>query len=198
MQSILHAFTHSVVWASVIASVFFAAFVTLLIEYFAKPGLEARKERILENRREQRTAIKNAKRAAYLADRLRHTDHQVKGDYINARWKDFLRGEEKDLMAEIEELAENGFVTLYLGSAFNDTFSEALYSLSQFPKLYRANIDIDNEHWEQITFFAKMVDDFATLLTTSKWHPMRRQRLVRKISSSYLPGDPRSKGERKR
>lgn len=48
---------HSILWASILASAGVAVVTTLAIEYLAKPGLEARKDRILEKRREQRAAI---------------------------------------------------------------------------------------------------------------------------------------------
>ena len=61
---------HSVLWASILASAGVAIVTTLLVEYLAKPGLEARKERILEDRRQQRTALNNMKQSLYLATRL--------------------------------------------------------------------------------------------------------------------------------
>jgi hypothetical protein len=45
---------HSILWASILASAGVALVTTLLVEYLAKPGLEARKDRIIENRREWR------------------------------------------------------------------------------------------------------------------------------------------------
>lgn len=61
---------HSTLWASIFASAVVAVVTTLLVEYLAKPGLEARKERILESKRERRTALKNIDRATYLAGRI--------------------------------------------------------------------------------------------------------------------------------
>jgi hypothetical protein len=61
---------HSVLWASILASAGVALIVTLVVEYFAKPGLEARKDRILEDRREKRAAIKGIKHASILAMKM--------------------------------------------------------------------------------------------------------------------------------
>jgi hypothetical protein len=62
---------HSVLWASILASAGVAVVTTLLIEYLAKPWLEARKERILDKGRQRRSAFNNFRRAVNLANRLR-------------------------------------------------------------------------------------------------------------------------------
>jgi hypothetical protein len=61
---------HTVLWASIFASAGVALVTTLLIEYFAKPGLEARKDRILEDRRDQRNALKDLRLYARLAGEM--------------------------------------------------------------------------------------------------------------------------------
>ena len=61
---------HSVLWASIFASGGVALLTTLLVEYFAKPSLEARKERILEKKREHRAALRELGRAIYLAHNI--------------------------------------------------------------------------------------------------------------------------------
>lgn len=50
---------HSVLWAGILASAGVTLVTTLAVENLAKPGLEACKERILENNREWRTAVPN-------------------------------------------------------------------------------------------------------------------------------------------
>jgi hypothetical protein len=47
-----------------------AAFVTLLIEYFVKPSMEARKDRILARYRREREAIDNLDDGLFLIGRL--------------------------------------------------------------------------------------------------------------------------------
>lgn len=61
---------HSVLWASIFASGGVALLTTLLVEYFAKPSLEARKERILKKKREHRAALRELGRAIYLAHNI--------------------------------------------------------------------------------------------------------------------------------
>jgi hypothetical protein len=61
---------HSILWASILASAGVAVVTTLLVEYLAKPGLEARKDRILEDRRQKRSALKDIKRCSSLARQL--------------------------------------------------------------------------------------------------------------------------------
>ena len=61
---------HSILWASILASAGVALVTTLLVEYLAKPGLEARKERILEDKRARRVSVKGILRAWFIARRL--------------------------------------------------------------------------------------------------------------------------------
>jgi hypothetical protein len=92
MHSVLHAFTHSVVWASVIV----ALITTLAVEYLAKPGLEARKDRVLEKKKKQRESLNNMRRAYSLACMLE--------PYYEALVKDKLPVEH--LTKVTDELAE--------------------------------------------------------------------------------------------
>jgi hypothetical protein len=61
---------HSILLASILASAGVALVTTLLVEYLAKPWLEARKERILDKSRQRRAALTNFLRTINLANRL--------------------------------------------------------------------------------------------------------------------------------
>jgi hypothetical protein len=61
---------HSILWASILASAGVALVTTLLVEYLARPGFEARKKRILEKKRGHRTALGGLGRAIYLAHNI--------------------------------------------------------------------------------------------------------------------------------
>ena len=66
---------HSVLWASILASAGVALVTTLLVEYLAKPWLEARKDRIVEKNRDQRKGIKDVWQAVIYTVRLQvHID----------------------------------------------------------------------------------------------------------------------------
>jgi hypothetical protein len=73
---------HSILWASILASAVVAAIVTLLVEYFAKPALEARKERILETYREKRQAQKDIERCFLILSNLERNTGAASEDYI--------------------------------------------------------------------------------------------------------------------
>lgn len=131
MHSILHAFTHSVVWASVVASAFVALVTTLLIEYLAKPGLEARKDRILEKRRELREGVKDIRVSIHLARRLvgfiteglkiliaDTGGEQVSVEYINK------------IKAELSEHVTNAHQVLYPPKSVLEEWEQAIKLLS--------------------------------------------------------------------
>lgn len=67
----MHSSQHSqVLWATIVASATVAALVTLIVEYLAKPQLEARKERILEKNQQKRAALLGLRRIAHLPQRI--------------------------------------------------------------------------------------------------------------------------------
>jgi hypothetical protein len=61
---------HSILWVSVGVSAGVAIITTVLIDFLFKPGLEARKERILEKKRDKRNAIKGIWQAYGLLGQL--------------------------------------------------------------------------------------------------------------------------------
>lgn len=82
---------HSILWASILASAGVAVVTTLLVEYLAKPWLEARKDRILEKDRERREGIKDLQRCLLLIARLRgHADKdadvEIPEEYQSPFW----------------------------------------------------------------------------------------------------------------
>lgn len=62
--------------SNLLASALVAAVVTMLIEYIAKPGMEARKERILEGTRVTRSTIAELQLAQHLFSKLSAARHQ--------------------------------------------------------------------------------------------------------------------------
>lgn len=90
---------HSVLWASIFASAGVALVTTLLVEYFAKPGLEARKDRILESSRERRTAIKQIRQVYFL----------VADIYAHRPENEVLRQRAHKIALDIERLMDGVF-----------------------------------------------------------------------------------------
>lgn len=74
-----------VFWLSIIGSALVAAVVTLLLEYFAKPALEVRKDRVLHQARAKRETIAAMRRATFAIGRIltyRHEEPDAWNDHI--------------------------------------------------------------------------------------------------------------------
>ena len=182
MHSVLHAFAHSVVWASVVASVFVAAFVTLVIEYLAKPRLEVRKERILEKSREQRKAISELRRALNIANRL----PAFKGQ--SPQIADLMGDHIKRNAVELQErtFGASGFKPV--PQSISHEWEYALSSMNAFATTLSVDLQyMPDGFWEQFEEAFSQMRNFYRLLTTSRWHPLRRSKLIRRIAASPAP-----------
>lgn len=179
MHSVLHAFTHSVVWASVLASAFVAAVVTMVVEYFAKPGLEARKDRILDKGRQQRTALNGVRRSTILIHRLQ-TYRRVPGGV------GLLKDRINRATADLEQYMIAAFETLNVPESISSEWEYTTSAIDAFATVFRTLPATDNVRLKLDAAFAQL-RDFEMLFTTSKWHPRRRRELIRKIRSSPPP-----------
>jgi hypothetical protein len=178
MHSILHAFTHSVVWASVIASAFVALVVTLVVEYFAKPGLEARKDRILEDRREQRAAIKDMRRACFLLVRLA---------YYLAGLMDGTTSVESfnKAMAEFSECTVRPFEVIRPPEKIEDEWQGTIVVLYRYSSM-EPEAQRPKEITENFPLAFARLNLFHSYFTTAKWHVWRRHKLIKKIKTLTL------------
>jgi hypothetical protein len=182
MHSVLHAFTHSVVWASVIASVFVAAFVTLLIEYLAKPRLEARKERILEKGRERHKAINDFRRALNLANKLLafkgHPPEMVS----------LMDDQIKRSLTDIVEHMFNAFEFIEVPQSISREWEYATSSMQAYSVTPSTLFPhAGDEFWPGFQDAFERMKDFHKLFKLSKWHPLRRRKLIRKIAATPAP-----------
>jgi hypothetical protein len=186
MHSVLRAFTHSVVWASVLSSAFVALVVTLVVEYFAKPGLEARKDRILETSRERRNAIKKVKRASYLAANLltSHTSESPDSAEDNTEWTSMLNDRAYEMAVEMDELAESAFELINVPRRVESEWVEATGIMSGFAMLFQINNNLSDDHWEKLRIARARMHFFAELLRTSRWRRSQRYALMIMIKSS--------------
>lgn len=177
---------HSTLWASIFASAVVAVVTTLLVEYLAKPGLEARKERILESKRERRAALKNIDRATYLAGRLYSTYFlgRLESGGYNADLAHVLNEQADKMAAEIEALTSCAYEAMNVPAWMDEEWSKTTAVLIGFPILFRkSRAQPPADAWEEFDAAADKVDDFATLLVTAKWHLWRRHKLIRKLRS---------------
>lgn len=67
---------HNLIVSNILVSALVAIVTTLVIEYLAKPGLEARKERILEEARGRRLVLSRLRLTAFLFRKLHESLHQ--------------------------------------------------------------------------------------------------------------------------
>lgn len=184
MHSALHAFTHSVVWASVLASAFVAVLTTLLVEYLAKPGLETRKDRILENRRELRTGVRDIRASIHLAGRLQGFitkgledlivdtgGEQVSVEYINK------------IKAELSEHVNNAHQVLYPPNSILAEWQKAIIILEALALTFSKEMlpETMEEYLDQVL---EVLELFYDYFGTQRLHLWRRHRLVKTIKET--------------
>lgn len=157
---------HSILWASILASAGVAVVTTLLVEYLAKPELEARKERILEDKRERRNALKDFRQYAGLAGQISGLAEDPSYDQPISMLRDSVQkmtGEMEALLANVQRVIEaptwfgrewnkvipiiTGLCTTFyaegrLSKAELDEFDEALRSLVDFSLFSQHGIGI--------------------------------------------------------
>lgn len=176
MHSVLHAFTHSVVWASVIASAFVAAVITLLIEYLAKPQLEARKDRILEYRRQQRAALNDMKRCFYLANRLVLYEKGVKDSSIPP--EQFQKA-----LAEFAEIAITPYGVIDPPEKVSREWADTMFAIHRYAVTSDGRLTKDVQ--EKFAPAFVNLEFFHSYFSTAKWHLWRRRKLIKRIK--WLP-----------
>lgn len=171
---------HSILWASILASAGVALATTLLVEYLAKPGLEVRKDSILESDRQRRASIKAIKASHFLRFNLREGGVNLEKEGYNYEWA-------KQRTAELEKLLMDLYQTTDIPQSVSRQWSRAVGTVIsaavgfQSPDPRR----ISEEYWDKFNSASRCLDIFAQLLATSKWHPWRRRKLIREINSLY-------------
>jgi hypothetical protein len=131
---------------SLVGAVFAAIFVTLFIEYLAKPRLEARKDRILaimRARREFLAAITNISMAAQLLllDVPRNADREIREKFRLERQRQYERLQESVLKL-FDNVGEFG--AIYRGAKMRDTivhYVMCLYGLTMSKRTRRAQAE---------------------------------------------------------
>lgn len=170
---------HSISWLTLLASAGVALVVTLLVEYLAKPWLEARKDRILDNNRGKRKAIKGVARSAYLAGRL----VPYKNDpNVASKLADDMDAITKDL----RECVILAYEVIDVPESVEQQWIEAVTAINIFALASHTGQPTERV-WERFFAAAQRLEDLGALLRTSKWHYRRRRRLVLKIKSSSMP-----------
>lgn len=179
---------HSILWASILASAGVALVTTLLVEYFAKPGLEARKDRILEDKRQQRDALRNLDRCTYLAGRLIGL-MRLEADEYDQEIMRAQKAEAGKMAAEIEGLAANAYEVINVPAWMDHELRKTIIKIGAFSIGLKVKGRAPKDVWEEFDSAADRLDDFLALFATSKWHLWRRRKLIKKIESPVLPND---------
>jgi hypothetical protein len=177
---------HSILWASILASAGVALVTTLLVEYLAKPSLEARKDRILEDRRQQRDALKSLDRCVFLAGGL-HLSYRMKRSKLAASHPELanvLSGDTEITVAEIGKLIASAHEAIEVPAWVYEEWTAAAGMIMSFSTVLRAEGQPGQDTWKDFYCAVYQTEDFLKLLTTSKWHLRRRYKLMKKIKSS--------------
>lgn len=180
----------SIFWASLIASSIIAALTTLIVEYVAKPRLEARKDRILETFRERRIALKDVKKAAHLAGRLSTYKH---GDGLPE-----LAERANKIAEELDSLTVSVYEALYAPEDVEDEWSRVTASINGFTITFRRTKP-DEKSWKEFGAATDLLQPFAILFSTPRWKWRRRKILIRNIKAAsqgvWSPGSREVKHE---
>jgi len=165
---------HSVLWASILASAAVAVVTTLLVEYLAKPALEARKDRILERSRDKRAGVKNIRRAIYVAARVEAFMASAEKGFVQPEYVDKAR-------AELSELMFNAYQAIYAPKQINSDWIILSASVERFGATSHRATAADLE--EYLCSLRTQLGNFRLYFTTPKWDLRERRSLIRKINS---------------
>jgi hypothetical protein len=177
---------HSISWPTLLASALVAILTTLAVEYFAKPGLEARKDRIVEKGQEKRNAIKQIIRLYHLLTDLRISYGKSEVFRGRPEWDDVMRERVRKMSIEIGELEGSLFQTIRMPSQVHDEWIHTTAIIYGFSRLFLVIQDLPENRWQEIEAATESLANYGDLLTTSKWDVWRRRKLIEQIKSSPL------------
>ena len=159
-----------VLWASIVASTAVAAFTTLLIEYIAKPWLEARKERILDDYRQHRTAVRGLERLVGLTGQIigLRDQHEHK----------LLRDRSIQYATEVERLVDFSWAELGVPRSLKEDWTKCITGVAIFAALLQDGQVPVEEAWAEVEMLARRLEQYAHLFTIRRWRLRQRYRLV--------------------
>jgi hypothetical protein len=173
-----------VLWVSILVSAIVAGFVTILIEYLAKPRLEARKERILDAHRREREAIEGLRRAVQRGNLLYSF---AKGKYAD---DEPTQGRMKKWISEIDQSIDMALTTLNVPHPLNDKWQLTLGYITG--SLAKDTPPGEKDMERMIPVFDEL-DLYVTLLSTPWWHHRRRRRIINILLRGAADGEARQK-----
>jgi hypothetical protein len=168
---------HSISWPTLGASALAAILTTLIVEYFAKPRLEARKERILEKYREMRAGVKDTRLSISLTTRLlgfmdKNSVGQISEDYISK------------IKAELADRVTNAYRVLQPPRSLLTEWARVTLVVEAFALTFKMDLP-----WEDMDPVPTLqtLQLFHDYFGTPKWHIWHRHGLVREIESMQVP-----------
>ena len=172
---------HSILWASILASAGVAVITTLLVEYLAKPRLEARKERILDKGRQHTIALNGLRRSTLQLYRL--LQFRQDPEIISMTSERIAR-----ITAELEENMLTAFGFMEIPEAVGKQWEDTTSAINAYALIFPAVIKVPpGEYWNDFSAAFYQLRNFEVLLTTSRRHVWRRRNLIKKIRSFDLP-----------
>jgi len=176
-----------VLWTSILASAAVAGFVTLLIEYLAKPRLEARKERILDDMRQVRIATNGLRRAIMLSGRLRAIDQSFANGPNPT--DEILYEYRLDYAAEIEKLLTSAYEQIEAPAQVSPQWTDSnvfvtgvmatIRSAPPGPKFQEWGKIV--EVWDEVGLKLSVLESYIDLFSTSRWRVWRRASIMHRI-----------------
>jgi hypothetical protein len=189
--------TSHVLWASIAASAAVAAFVTLLIEYLAKPWLEVRKDRILETTRRRRAALHGLRRAAALEGRIRGLqqaqanqmlDRHEPNEIRHAQAYALIRDRIVRLAVEAGPLVAAAGEEMDAPAALNEDWHRSVGTVLGVTATLERDAWPDEQAWNLFGVAFHRLGGYAVLFATSRWRWWRRYKLIREIASLPTTG----------
>lgn len=199
---------HSVSWPSILASALVALVVTLIVEYLAKPRLEARKDRIIEYNRDRRATLKRLSRAANLAmwlcDYYKRLKDNTTGteatDHIDEEVlktaHDHINDEALKVAREIEELIANTWGEVDVPAWMAEEWKESIERVFAFvtalrltpaPQGYYVWSKPGDDMWGTFRAAVIRLNNLIIWQGMSNRHLRRKRKFVKEVRSSPLP-----------
>jgi hypothetical protein len=166
---------HSILWVSILASAGVAVVTTLLVEYLAKPWLEARKDRILEKKREMRDAIKGILQVHNLLGRLlvdkKHIDYELPEEYL------------RKVTDQHPEKVDGVLGVLDLPLSIGRQWDRAAATIHEFE--FQAQVG-EVPDWDELESASNVLFAFYFYFDEARWHLLKRRRLINLIKPTRL------------
>lgn len=165
---------HSILWASLLASAGVAVVTTLLVEYLAKPALEARKERILEKKRDKRNAIKGIWQAYGLLGQLQldknHAPYKIPEQHL------------RTVTEEVSEKVDAAFDVLKIPDSVGGQWDRAAATIHIFAFEVQVG-ELPEEAWEELESATEVLYTFYHYFRARRWRLLHRRMIIKDLKS---------------